>query len=45
MYGIFILRHGEWLLHGTFKHKGDALQECAYLTRSLGLTVKLFKKD
>jgi len=44
MYAVFILRNGEWQMHETFHSLSAAQRELDYLTKTLGVTAKLFQK-
>lgn len=45
MYGLFILKSGNWQLHATDATRSAFLeQELAYLVNSLGLRATIFQK-
>ena len=44
IFGVFILRNGQWLLHSTWQKQTEALQEVAYIKDMLGLEATMFAK-
>jgi hypothetical protein len=44
IYGVFFIKNGKWELAQTYSTKFNAQQEVDYLTKSLGLTARIFIK-
>lgn len=42
VYGVFFIKNGAWVLLQTYHTMSNAQQEVDYLTKSLGLTAKVF---
>lgn len=44
IYGVFIIKHGEWALWATYTSKQQAIQERDYLVRTMGIEADIFAK-
>jgi hypothetical protein len=40
-YCVFVLKHGQWAQHATYRSRANATQELAYLVAMLGLQAKI----